>query len=186
MHDPKGLLLGEMAVKLGFLTEAQLDACIQQQIDERYSRPLGQILMESGTLPPERLHALLEAQRAAIRDFERSAEYGQLFGKIALAKGFLTEQKLDQALRAQARKHARGVRSKLGQVMLEFGIITIAQFWEIIHEQGDFMCGTCGSRIQKPIFRGSSVVCEGCKSPAFQVTAESAGPKPRRRKADRR
>jgi len=177
----KDLLLGEMALRHQLLSEEQLDLCIQQQIDERYGRPLGRILVEKGFLQEDVLEALLRTQRRAMEEFEKNAEYGQLFGKTAVLKGFVTEEKLAQAIRAQARKHARGVKAKLGQVMIELGLLSIAQFWEIIHQQGDFTCGNCRQRIDRPIFRGNAILCQSCKSPAFEVTADSPGPKPRRR-----
>jgi hypothetical protein len=108
----KDLLLGEMALRHRLLTEEQLDLCTQQQIDERYQRPLGQIMIEKGFLQPDVLEALLRTQRRAIEEFEKNAEFGQLFGKTAVLKGFITAEQLAQAVRAQARKHARGVRSR--------------------------------------------------------------------------
>lgn len=177
----KDLLLGEMALRHQLLTEEQLDLCTQQQIDERYQRPLGQIMVEKGFLQPDVLEALLRTQRRALEEFEKNAEYGQLFGKTAVLKGFVTPEKLAQAVRAQARKHARGVRAKIGQVMIELGFLSIAQFWEILHEQGDFTCGNCRQRIDKPFFRGTAILCPGCKATAFEVTAEESGPRPRRR-----
>lgn len=182
MAEPKDLLLGELALRRGLLTEEQLDACIQQQIDERFRRPLGEILLEKGGVAPGALQEILEAQRSAIEEFEKKAEYGELFGRIALSRGIVTMEGLTKALRAQARKHARGVSAKLGQVFMELNLITIKQFWQIIHEQGDFTCGTCGQLIQNPVFRAQTVVCENCKAPAFQVNLDSSGPKPRHRR----
>lgn len=180
-YDPKDLLLGEIALRHGLLDEAQLDLCIQQQIDERYRRPIGQIMLERGFVGKEVLEALLRTQRRAIEEFERNAEYGQLFGKTAVLKRFITPEQLNQALRAQARKHARGVKAKLGQVMLELGLLTISQFWQVIHEQGDFLCGNCHRRIESPLFKGRAILCEYCKATAFEVSDQEAGPKPRRR-----
>lgn len=180
-YDPKDLLLGEMARRHGLLDEGQLDQCIQQQIDERYRRPLGQIMLEKGFVRSDVLEALLRTQKRTIEEYERNAEYGRLFGKTAILKRFITQDHLNQALRAQARKHARGVKAKLGQVLLELGLMTISQFWEVLHEQGDFLCGTCHRRIEAPLFRGLTILCENCKSPAFEVSAKDAGPRPRRR-----
>jgi len=180
-YDPKDLLLGEMALRHGLLDEGQLDQCIQQQIDERYRRPLGQIMLEKGFVRNDVLEALLRTQKRTIEEYERNAEYGRLFGKTAVLKRFITQEQLNEALRAQARKHARGVKAKLGQVMLELGFMTIAQFWEVLHEQGDFLCSTCRRPIEAPLFRGRAILCENCKSPAFEVSAEEAGPRPRRR-----
>ncbi len=180
-NDPKDLLLGEMALRHALLDENQLDLCIQQQIDERYRRPLGRIMIEKGFIQEDVLEALLRTQSRAIAEFEANAEYGQLFGRTAVLKGFITEGQLAQARRAQARKHARGVKSKLGQVMIELGFLSISQFWEILHQQGDFTCGNCRQQILKPLFRGTAILCQNCKSPVFEVSAESAGPRPRRR-----
>ncbi len=177
----KDLLLGEMALRHRLLSEEQLDLCIQQQIDERHRRPLGKIMVEKGFIRNDVLEALLRTQRRAMDEFEKNADYGRLFGKTAVLKGYITEEQLTQAVRAQARKHARGVKAKIGQVMLELGLITISQFWEIIHEQGDFTCGNCRQRIDRPFFRGPAILCQNCKSPAFEVTTDSPGPKPRRR-----
>ncbi|MBI2933628.1 MAG: hypothetical protein HYY16_18450 [Planctomycetes bacterium] len=181
MSDMKGLILGEIALREKILTEEQLDDCLQQQIDERNARPLGEIMIAKGYVDREGLKALLEVQRVAFEQFQQTAQYARLFGKIAMAKGFVTEAKLNEAIRAQIRKHARGLKSKIGQVMIELGFIDIQQFWEIIHAQGDFTCGTCRRLIEKPWFRSDTVVCEHCSAPAFSVSPEKAGPKPTKR-----
>lgn len=182
MADTRGLILGEIAVREKILTEDELDTCIQQQIDERYRRPLGEIMIEKGFIDREGLDALLMAQRQALDEFERSAEYSKLFGKLAVTKGFITEAQLAEAVRAQIRKHARGLQAKIGQVMIEQGLIDIQRFWEILHEQGDFQCGACGEKLEKPWFKGDTVLCEHCKAPAFTVTPEKPGPKPTKRR----
>lgn len=182
MADAKDYLIGEMALHHLLLKPAQLEIAIQQQIDERFVRPLGGILIELGFLAPGSLEALLEKQRMEIEEFERKAPFGSLFGKSAVAKGFVTKEQLTQAMRAQARKHARGVPCKLGQVMLEQRLLSIQQFWDILHEQGDLRCGACNEVIDKPWFRDTTVLCSNCRSPAFSITPESAGPKVTRRK----
>ncbi len=183
MGDSKGLILGELAVQQGLLTADQLDACLQWQIDERNARPLGEVMVDLGFVRREALDALLGEQKAALARFEEAAEYGQLFGRAAVSKGFLTEEMLSQALRAQARAHARGARVKIGQVMIELRVLSIRQFWEVLHAQGDFKCGTCGAAIETPVFRETTVICESCKAPAFEVATGSGGPKPRKRRS---
>lgn len=181
MQDLRGLLLGELAVQHHHLTEEQLDACIQMQIDERYARPLGEVMVSLDLIERTALEALLMVQRSSLEAFEKSAEHGGLFGRSALVKGFITQEQLAQAVRAQARCHARGAKAKLGQVMMDLGFITIKQFWDILREQGDFLCGTCRQKIVAPWFRGTTVMCENCKTPAFTVSSESGGPAPRKR-----
>jgi hypothetical protein len=182
VQDFKGLLLGELAVHHGHLTEEQLDACLQKQIDERYARPLGEVMLSMELIERTALEALLMVQRSSLEAFENAAQHGGLFGKSALVKGFVTQEQLSQAVRAQARSHARGAKAKLGQVMMDLGLITINQFWDILREQGDFLCGTCRQKIVAPWFRGATVMCENCKTPAFTVSSESGGPAPRKRR----
>lgn len=186
LQDPRELLIGEMAVLLRVLSQDQLNECVGVQVEEGHRRPLGEIMIEKGFARREALTALLSAQKQEIEEFERESEYGQLFGKNAIARGFITEDQLTEAVRAQARMHARSIRAKLGQVMLDLGYLTMKQFWTILSDQGDFFCGTCQERIVKPAFQGRTVLCPGCRTAAFSVTIRQAGPKPRKRKAVRR
>ena len=82
--------------------------------------------------------------------------------------------------------HARGIRTKLGQVMLDLGHLSMPQFWEILKDQGDFFCGTCRERIDAPLFQGRTIMCKSCGSPAFAVTLKQAGPKPRKRRSPKK
>ena len=65
-HDPRELLIGEMAVLLRTITAEQLDECVQQQIDERHRRPLGEVMVERGFVRTEALTALLTTQTREI------------------------------------------------------------------------------------------------------------------------
>lgn len=182
MKETRDLIIGEIAAREGLVTPAQLEDCLRQQIDERYARPLGEIMMERGIVGRDTLGRLLEVQRAAIDEFERRTEASGLFGRIAAAKGFITEEQRTQAVRAQIRLHTRGGRAKIGQIMLEMGLLDIQRFWEVLREQGEFRCGNCKAVLQNPWFRGMTVLCEDCKTPAFTVSADSPGPKPTRRR----
>jgi hypothetical protein len=180
--DIKQLVLGEIAVREGVLTPTQLDECMQQQIDERFARPLGEIIVEKGFITREELDELLERQQKLIGEFERTANVAGLFGRIAVQKGYLTEEQLEEAVRAQLRQHARGFRSKIGQVMIQQGYLDIQKFWEVLHAQGDMECGVCHHTLEKPWFKGTTVLCENCKTPAFSVTPDKGGPRPTKRR----
>ncbi len=185
MADVRGLVLGELAVKEKILTEDDLDVCVQQQIDERYKRPLGEIMVAKGYIDQEGLDDLLRRQKEVITEYERTAETAQLFGRIAVAQRFITEEQLASAIRAQIRKESRGQGAKIGQVMIEMELIDIQQFWSILHAQGDFTCAACAQVLERPFFRGETVLCEYCKSPAFTVTPEKPGPRPTGRRKRR-
>ncbi len=57
----------------------------------------------------------------------------ELFGQIALKKGFLTEEQLEQALERQKQIAAAGEKHKLlGLVMVELNLLSNAQLIEIL------------------------------------------------------
>jgi hypothetical protein len=182
MADTRGLVLGELAVREKLLTEVELDECVQQQIDERYRRPLGEIMIARGLIDQAGLDDLLARQRESIAAYEESAEFASLFGRIAVQKGFITEVQLAEALRTQIRRETRGRPAKIGQVMLELDLIDLQKFWRILHAQGDFVCGSCRRAMVNPWFQGDSVVCEHCKVPAFSISPEKPGPRPTSRR----
>jgi hypothetical protein len=180
--DIKQLVIGEIAVREGILTADQLDECMQVQIDERYVRPLGEVIVAKGLITHEELDALLDRQKQLIDEFERTANISGLFGRIAVQKAYISEEQLQEAVRAQLRNHARGFKSKIGQVLIDLGFIDIQKFWDVIHSQGDFQCGVCGHTLEKPWFKGTTILCEGCKGPAFTVTPREGGPRPTKRR----
>src|SRR5437660_313754 len=66
---------------------------------------------------------------------------GGLFGRIALEKGLLDEEKLSRALRFQEELRALGLEKKLGEIFIEDGVLTKEQFEQIfrlqqLNEQG--------------------------------------------------
>lgn len=182
MTDTRGLVLGELAVREKLLTEVELDECVQKQIDERYRRPLGEIMIAKGLIDQAGLDELLARQKELIDEYVNAAEYANLFGKIAVSKRYITEAQLAEAIRSQIRREARGRPAKIGQVMLDLEMIDIQKFWHILHAQGDFLCGSCGHAIVAPWFSGDSVVCEHCKVPAFSLSTEKPGPRPTSRR----
>ncbi|MHC4916881.1 MAG: protein kinase domain-containing protein, partial [Planctomycetota bacterium] len=58
------------------------------------------------------------------------------FGRIALAHNYVTREELAEALQHQeTRKHTEGVAPRLGEVLVEMGLITTAQINQIVAEQ---------------------------------------------------
>ena len=57
----------------------------------------------------------------------------ELFGQIALRKGFIDSEQLDAALTGQKQRAAMGEKHKLlGLIMLELGFLSNAQLIEIL------------------------------------------------------
>ena len=92
--------LGEVIVKLGLLSQAEIVACADMQ--ERISAPvgdhtpLGLLMIERGIASPSKIYDTL---------VEQQFSEGML-GEIMLEKGMLTRDQLEELLRHQAAERA--------------------------------------------------------------------------------
>src|SRR6187549_2013551 len=56
------LLVGQIALELGFVTKEQLQECIELQAGQPQAKPIGTLLVETGMLSAERLAAVMDEQ----------------------------------------------------------------------------------------------------------------------------
>ena len=56
------------------------------------------------------------------------------FGGIAIAKGFITEETLDEAIKKQKRFQSQGRYPRIGIILLKMGKITSAQLMSVMLE----------------------------------------------------
>lgn len=171
MINTRELVLGELAVREKFLTQAQLDRTIEFQERSADSRPLGEIMVEQKMLTREQLNQLLTTQKERIQEYERTLTVSGLFGRLAVESGYLTERQLAICLRTQIRLKSQGKPVKIGQIMLANGLITMEQFWEIIRAQGDFVCSQCNKILETPVYEKTSILCDTCGHPAMVLQA---------------
>lgn len=169
MLDTRGLVLGEIAVREKLLTREQLDECLAYQEGIRYATSLGEVMVKLGFVRSEFVSALLERQQQAIEGYEKLISVSGLFGRIAVQRGHLTEAQLAHCIRAQIRHEAEGRRRRIGWIMVREKLLTVEQFWDIIHAQGPFLCGHCGHALDHPKFEHLSILCEKCSTPALRL-----------------
>ncbi len=100
--------LGEMLVRVGLITEAQLAVAVREQHARSSYVPLGQVLIETNIVTRRQLDALLE-----------NAEKRPRLGDLLVRNGSITQQQLAHALE---RQHA--LRVPLGQVLVRLGYTT--------------------------------------------------------------
>ncbi|MBI4230606.1 MAG: protein kinase [Planctomycetes bacterium] len=136
-----GELLGTLAVRAGFCTRSQLDACLRQQPKDK--APVGELLVRRGVLRREQMETLLAAQRRVLT--QRAAD-GRL-GERAVAKGLLTREALGQALRDQADAWERGEEVRLGEILVARGAMRETAVRGILRDSGIFAarCPRCGA-----------------------------------------
>src|SRR5262245_57808551 len=98
-------LFGHIAVELGIVTPEQLEEALQVQaaVSSR-PPPLGVVLMELRLVTPEDLERIVETQRKIVEEIrgrEKEQKDDNLFGKVAVRLGFVTQEQLYKCLELQ-------------------------------------------------------------------------------------
>jgi hypothetical protein len=126
-------------------------------------------MLERKLLTRPQLDGLLKRQKQVLQDYEKTLSVSGLFGRIAIELEMIEERQLAEAIRRQLALDFEGKHTKIGQILLAMKVIDPAQFWEVIHSQGDFRCGDCGHTLDTPNFRQSAIHCEKCGKPALSL-----------------
>lgn len=76
-------------------------------------------------------------------------------GELAVARGLLGKDKLEECLALQAAEERQGRRVRLGQLLVEKGYLTEGQIRHLLSEQGKTIlaCRSCGKRYNVPSFK---------------------------------
>lgn len=146
---PDEILLGRIAVRAGFVTQAQLDEAVAVQERSTPAPTLGAILIEFGYITPKMLAEILELQRAALFQPHATTDESlidSLFGKLAVKLGYATPEQVNECIRLQAKQAAIGDRVKLGRLLVDKGYIKEEHVRRILRLQHiDLVgCPKCG------------------------------------------
>ncbi len=141
MPRPIDCLLGRLAVEVGLLTRAQVDAALRIQQSFTPPPPLGVVFLEAGLLNHEQLARLLAHQResdhrtaTAVPAADWVGSYR--FGVLAVRMGFVAPGVVNEALREQARREDAGMPwTRLGEILEQAGRLTRAQVGAVLAAQ---------------------------------------------------
>src|SRR5262245_5670538 len=97
--------LGELLVRDGLITDAQLEAALRLQAASRSYAPIGHVLVAHGYISRKTL-------TMALRRYQKSVRLGE----VLLKAGYITTAQLDEAL-----EHQRGTPLRLGQMLVRLG-----------------------------------------------------------------
>jgi predicted Ser/Thr protein kinase len=99
---------------------------------------------------------MAEAQGGA-----KGSEARQRFGDRLIARGLATREQVAQALRVQAERGAHGVLQNLGEILVEQGVVTVAQIKALLQEQEQIImvCPSCGERYNVRRAAADRAVC---------------------------
>jgi hypothetical protein len=160
-------LFGQIALKIGVLTKAQLAEALELQRFARDHKPLGTMLIELKLLSPEQLDLILREQKRMLDEANsrvKAVREDNLFGKVALRLGFLNEKQLSECLALQDQlPHDRFMR--LGDIMVIKGHLTVEQVRKVLETQQGLIlyCPSCDTQYNLVLFKpGASIQCYKC------------------------
>ena len=160
-------LFGQIAVELGILSPEQLEEALQVQAKAETVVPLGLVLMDLRLVSREDLEKILEAQRKLLdRTVERSKDQkeDQLFGKVAVHLGFLTQDQLSECLGMQKREGPDS-NLRLGELMMRKGLVDPEKVRRVMEVQAGLAvpCPRCATLHNVVMFMpGTTIPCRKC------------------------
>jgi hypothetical protein len=169
------LLVGQIAVELGFLTREQLQECIDLQAGQVQPKPIGTLLVENGFLPQERLATVLEEQKRRLQEslpYAPTQRGAIAFGRLIVERGLVKQEQVNEALRAQQDLADRGIRKRLGELLVEAGHLSAEAVPDILKAQGKVLmaCTFCGAHFNVLITIAEGYPCRKCGMPLDQKT----------------
>lgn len=169
------LLVGQIAVELGFLTREQLQECIDLQAGQVQAKPIGTLLVENGFLPQERLVVVLEEQKRRLQEslpYAPTQRGAVAFGRLIIDRGLVSPEHVNEALRAQQDLADRGMRKRLGELLVEAGHLKADDVPEILKAQGKVLmaCTFCGAHYNVLITIAEGYPCRKCGMPLDEKT----------------
>jgi hypothetical protein len=167
MKPGNSLLVGQIALELGFLTDEQLRSCLDLQAGQAKPRPIGTVLLENGFLKPEQLEKVVAEQHRRMKEsvpYAVATKADAAFGRLLVKSGLVTETHVNEALRAQQDFAERGTRKRLGELLVEAGRIIPQVVLTILHQQGKTIraCTFCGAHYNVLLEVADRFPCRRC------------------------
>lgn len=151
---PEDNLLGKLAVAFGFVTPDQLEECVRVQTEGSGENPpplLGTLLLDKGYIERDELRDLLEFQKEKLSSADTrrvQRENDRMFGYLAMQLGLLTATEIRAAVEEQVLLGKRGLRFRLGEILVKRGVLSHDQVDQILRRQHRYLviCPSCDKR----------------------------------------
>ncbi|MHC5077442.1 MAG: protein kinase domain-containing protein [Planctomycetota bacterium] len=140
MPSPVRRRFGEVALDLGFLTQASLDTVLAHREEWAGAGGIGEVLLRRGYLTKAQVREVLNEQARRM-----GARGDRLLGQILVEKGLAPAPAVDRALVEQRRRLGQGKKALLGALLVEQGTLTQAQIEEALSLQAADSQGTLSS-----------------------------------------
>jgi hypothetical protein len=168
------VLFGKIAVSCGFMTDEQLLKSVEAQEKAPEGTHLGKIMVDLGYLTDEELMTVLAIQRENRSRLEMSPavrKMGMTLGRLAIEKGFCTEQQVHECIREQAKLERFNLFFRLGEVMVSRGVLSSDKVHELLQTQNITIlgCPGCFSKFNVLNYKdGMAIACPKCGHPELE------------------
>jgi len=179
----KDLLLGQLAIEKGLLTQAQLSEVMKDQQDGKVDpnatvspsatksgRPLGTILLSRGLIKEQDLVALLEEQSRrleSVKNVQKMQKVEYLFGQLLVKYNLATMLQINKCLEIQLKMAEKGVTPipRLGELLVEHGFVDKKTVTDVLKMQDKdvLFCTGCGRQYNVVgLEEGKAYKCKEC------------------------
>ena len=161
-------LFGKLAVKMGYISEAQLQRAVDRQHVNLSGRmKLGQVLHDRKRMSTEEVEHVLQCQDVLLAKPHprRPASVGEsLLGHMAVKYGYLNEQQLNRCVRIKELRASGGDHCRLGQILVEQEHLTEEDVVLLLKMQHQDIagCPRCASTFNTARSTGQTVTCPKC------------------------
>jgi predicted RNA-binding Zn-ribbon protein involved in translation (DUF1610 family) len=180
----KDLLLGQLAIEKGLLTQAQLAEVMKEQQDGKVDpnatvspssnnkggRPLGTLLLSRGLIQEKDLVALLEEQNRrmeSVKNVQKMQKVEYLFGQLLVKYNLATMLQINKCLEIQLKMAEKGVTPipRLGELLVEHGFVDKKTVTDVLKMQDKdvLFCTGCGRQYNVVgLEEGKAYKCKEC------------------------
>ncbi len=133
------VLFGRIAVLMGLATNDQVNECAREQASQKSPPRLGEMLVEKKYMTSEQRDMVLKIQernlsRSSLRDSNKALA-DNILGGLAVSKGLVTKEQLNECLREQALLETEGLPAQLGELMVRKKLLTVSQILNLLSQQ---------------------------------------------------
>ncbi|HHN46917.1 MAG TPA: serine/threonine protein kinase [Planctomycetes bacterium] len=171
MATKEEMLLGRLAVLHGEMSQGELDECLGLQARSQEPLPLDKIILDRGYLSARQLQHLRELARKdlTVKRHRELPQGAERFGRLAIAKGWITPDQLAECLTLQRRMQEHNLYPNIGDILVEKSYLSQEQVKELLREQGKTLlkCPACGAKYNVASYDPAKhfVTCKGCGAP---------------------
>jgi len=177
----KDLLLGQLAVEKGLVTQAQIAEVMKEQEDggkfdpnatvgASKSRPLGTLLLSKGLIKEQDLVGLLEEQNKrmeSVKNVQKLQKVEYLFGQLLVKYNLATMLQINKCLELQIKMAEKGVSPipRLGELLVEHGFVDKKTVSDVLKMQDKdiLFCTGCGRQYNVVgLEEGKAYKCKEC------------------------